>query len=300
MSQAGWVLCLILPSAFYEPPSTPTSVESDRTLTSTPRLVHKTAPRYPSRIEKDQRVDAEVTVEVLVGSDGSVESAEVLGGAPPAPWLEDAALRAVRHWRYRPAEDQGRPVAAVVVETVRFSTRKQVDLSVDVFVRGAYEAAANPIPPQAAICVLANKSADPLEIQQRLAAKVTGLLDAKGYRVVAMHDADYCVHFDLGSETKTMRMKAWTIVDSERYFHRLVMTVFEAAPFVATGDQTPVWQGGAILDDSSTKDPPEPLKFADVLLLAVLDHFAESLDMKSSRYLLDSPRAMAMRHWVGE
>ena len=51
--------------------------------------------------------DAPVRVSFIVGSDGHVHSAFVLNGAGPDE--DEAVLRAVRHWRYRPALCNGVP-----------------------------------------------------------------------------------------------------------------------------------------------------------------------------------------------
>ncbi len=51
--------------------------------------------------------DVPVRVSFIVGSDGHVHSAFVLNGAGPSE--DEAVLRAVRHWRYRPALCNGVP-----------------------------------------------------------------------------------------------------------------------------------------------------------------------------------------------
>ena len=51
--------------------------------------------------------DSPVRVSFIVGSDGHVHSAFVLNGAGPDE--DEAVLRAVRHWRYRPALCNGVP-----------------------------------------------------------------------------------------------------------------------------------------------------------------------------------------------
>ncbi len=51
--------------------------------------------------------DAPVRVSFIVGSDGHVHSAFVLNGAGPDE--DEAVLRAVRQWRYRPALCNGVP-----------------------------------------------------------------------------------------------------------------------------------------------------------------------------------------------
>jgi TonB family protein len=51
-----------------------------------------------------------VVVRITIGRDGSVESADI---ARSVPGLDEAALRAVRLWRFRPAMRAGEPVIAI-------------------------------------------------------------------------------------------------------------------------------------------------------------------------------------------
>ncbi|MGH9643077.1 MAG: energy transducer TonB [Terriglobales bacterium] len=63
--------------------------------------------------------DMPVRVSFIVGSDGHVHSAFVLNGA--APDEDEAVLRAVRQWRYRPALCNGVPTDSEA--RVRFIVR---------------------------------------------------------------------------------------------------------------------------------------------------------------------------------
>lgn len=63
--------------------------------------------------------DLLVRVSFIVGSDGHVHSAFVLSGAGPGE--DEAVLRAVRQWRYRPALCNGVPTDSEA--RVRFSIR---------------------------------------------------------------------------------------------------------------------------------------------------------------------------------
>jgi TonB family protein len=57
----------------------------------------------------------------VVAEDGSVESVEVL--ASTNPLFTDAAVDAVRKWRYRPASMGGRPVRVFFSVVVDFVVR---------------------------------------------------------------------------------------------------------------------------------------------------------------------------------
>ena len=63
--------------------------------------------------------DLPVRVSFIVGSDGHVHSAFVLNGAKPGE--DEAVLRAVRQWRYRPALCNGVPTDSEA--RIRFSIR---------------------------------------------------------------------------------------------------------------------------------------------------------------------------------
>jgi protein TonB len=52
---------------------------------------------------------------------GRVADARVLSGHP---LLDDAALDAVRQWRYRPTLLNGQPISVIMTVTVRFALRR--------------------------------------------------------------------------------------------------------------------------------------------------------------------------------
>jgi TonB family protein len=70
-----------------------------------PVPTERAAPAYPPL----GVADAVVLVEVLVGADGHVHAASVRSGSPG---FDDPALTAARGWSFRPAQRDGRPVAA--------------------------------------------------------------------------------------------------------------------------------------------------------------------------------------------
>ena len=59
-----------------------------------------------------------VILEAIVGTDGSVKSAQVLRGHP---LLDEAAVDAVQQWRYTPTLLNGVPVDVVMTVTVNFT-----------------------------------------------------------------------------------------------------------------------------------------------------------------------------------
>lgn len=82
-----------------------------------PLEIHSPRPVYPEMAVM-AGVDGRLTVLALIGKDGRVLRAEVLR---PVPMLDEAALEAVRQWRFSPALDQGRPVAVWISIPVVFT-----------------------------------------------------------------------------------------------------------------------------------------------------------------------------------
>jgi protein TonB len=58
-----------------------------------------------------------VIVEAMIDADGSVKQARVLRSIP---LLDEAALEAVRQWRFEPTLLSGQPVPVIVTLTVNF------------------------------------------------------------------------------------------------------------------------------------------------------------------------------------
>jgi TonB family protein len=66
----------------------------------TRKALSKPTPRYPE-IAKKLNLVGTVKVEVVIGPDGKVKDATVVGGHPI---LVDAALVALKEWKYEPAK----------------------------------------------------------------------------------------------------------------------------------------------------------------------------------------------------
>ena len=82
-----------------------------------PRKVVHVAPIYPE-IARQTRVQGAVTLEAILDATGKVESVRVLESVP---LLDDAAVKAVRQWRYTPTELNGVSVPVLMTVTIRFS-----------------------------------------------------------------------------------------------------------------------------------------------------------------------------------
>lgn len=82
-----------------------------------PDRVVNVRPEYPP-IAISARVQGSVIIEAIIGTDGQVRDARVLRSIP---LLDDAALKAVRQWRYTPTLLNGIPVSVIMTVTVTFT-----------------------------------------------------------------------------------------------------------------------------------------------------------------------------------
>jgi protein TonB len=80
-------------------------------------LIAKTAPQYPV-IARRARIQGTVVLQATIGKGGEIENLRVVSGPP---MLQQAALDAVRSWRYRPFYLNGEPVAVETTVNVIFS-----------------------------------------------------------------------------------------------------------------------------------------------------------------------------------
>jgi len=102
-----------LPSA----PAPPAHVIRIGGSVNAPKLLKKVAPDYPE-LAKAARITGVVVIEAHVGVDGRVLTAEIERGTA---LLNDAALAAVRQWRYKPLLLNGEPTEFILTVTVNFS-----------------------------------------------------------------------------------------------------------------------------------------------------------------------------------
>ena len=74
-------------------------------------------PAYPA-IAKTARVQGQVVLQAEISKDGNIENLRVISGHP---LLTQAALDAVKQWKYRPYILNGEPVPVETTVTVIFS-----------------------------------------------------------------------------------------------------------------------------------------------------------------------------------
>jgi len=84
---------------------------------STSRLIHRVEPQYPAEA-RAQKIQGLVTLEVQIGTEGAVHNIAVIDGKSI---LAEAAVEAVRQWRYQPYTANGRPVEVQTRVRIRFT-----------------------------------------------------------------------------------------------------------------------------------------------------------------------------------
>lgn len=80
-------------------------------------LVKKVTPTYPA-IAKQARVQGTVVLQASIGKDGSIQNLQVVKGHP---LLSQAAINAVKQWKYKPYFLNGQPVDVDTTITVNFT-----------------------------------------------------------------------------------------------------------------------------------------------------------------------------------
>ena len=75
----------------------------------TRKIVERSAPVYPA-LARNMALQGAVKVEALVAADGSVKSVEIKGGHPV---LTQAAVNAVRHWRWEPTSHESHELVEI-------------------------------------------------------------------------------------------------------------------------------------------------------------------------------------------
>jgi protein TonB len=79
-------------------------------------LIHRVEPIYPG-IAKSAGIQGEVLIHALISTDGRIEQAQVVRGSPV---LAQAAMEAIRQWRYRPYLLNDKPIEVDTEITVNF------------------------------------------------------------------------------------------------------------------------------------------------------------------------------------
>jgi periplasmic protein TonB len=86
-----------------------------------PRKIVDVAPVYPQFAQMGH-IEGLVIIEATIDTRGGVQAARVLRSVP---FLDEAALAAVRQWRYTPALLNGVPVPVIMTVTVNFTLQRR-------------------------------------------------------------------------------------------------------------------------------------------------------------------------------
>ena len=98
------------------PKPTQTRIRQGGNVTAA-KLVNKVQPLYPP-LARQTRISGTVRLHAIIGKNGPVEQLEVMSGHP---LLVQAALDAVRQWKYQPTQLNGEPVEVDTTIDVIFS-----------------------------------------------------------------------------------------------------------------------------------------------------------------------------------
>ena len=79
-------------------------------------LASRVEPEYPEEARR-QKIQGAVVLAIRIGTDGSVEDLQFVSGPPQ---LAEAAVNAVKHWRYKPQTVNGHPAQIQTRVTLDF------------------------------------------------------------------------------------------------------------------------------------------------------------------------------------
>jgi protein TonB len=99
--------------------ATPPTAPANAQITPA-RLISRVAPEYPKKARK-KGVEGVVRLHAIIGKDGTIRELSLLHGDP---LLRDAALKAVRQWRYEPMRLNGDPAEFDTTIDVIFSLNR--------------------------------------------------------------------------------------------------------------------------------------------------------------------------------
>lgn len=86
-----------------------------------PKIIRKVEPVYPD-LAKASRVSAMIILEAEVDTRGAVKGVKVLRGHP---LFDEAALEALKQWRYQPLLLNGEPTGFILTVTMNFNLQQQ-------------------------------------------------------------------------------------------------------------------------------------------------------------------------------
>ena len=99
-------------------------VKTDMDFLQPPNPVREVRPVYPKKC-KEKNIEGAVILQVGIDAEGNVINVELLKGAHKN--LDQAAVEALRLWKYQPVKKDGEPVPVTFTVTVDFKLRKAIN-----------------------------------------------------------------------------------------------------------------------------------------------------------------------------
>jgi periplasmic protein TonB len=106
----------VAPPQVVAPPAEPSAPIRVGGNIRQPRLITKVDPIYPP-LARQSRIQGEVVIDAIIDPQGNVSQAKIISGHP---MLIQAALDAIRKWKYEPTLLNGQPVAVELQAHVQF------------------------------------------------------------------------------------------------------------------------------------------------------------------------------------
>ena len=138
-------LLLVLATSLAQQPATPTTdardgsssnaVRSDAEGVTPPRLLREVKPAYTAAAVR-ARIQGAVGLACIVERDGSVGPVRVVRSLDAPSGLDEAAVRAVKEWRFAPGTRNGTPVRVEINIEMSFTLRSDGDPTPSPPVRG--------------------------------------------------------------------------------------------------------------------------------------------------------------------
>ena len=102
-------------AAAKQPLAPPTALQTGGDVKPA-RMISSISPVYPM-LAKNQHVEGDVRIDALIEASGHVSAMKVVSGPP---LLQQAAMEALRQWKYQPATLDGKPVPMHLTVTIQF------------------------------------------------------------------------------------------------------------------------------------------------------------------------------------
>jgi TonB family protein len=94
-----------------------------------PRAIARVTPRYTAEAIR-ARLEGAVTLRGIVELDGTISSIEVVSSLDQRFGLDQAAVEALRQWRFEPATVDGKPVRTLITVSLNFTLRREPPVQV--------------------------------------------------------------------------------------------------------------------------------------------------------------------------